>query len=62
MAHPALEPFVAAPAWQEARHELTKRVAIMAERASLSEAVAKVLLDAAVAVAELPLTLVGSKT
>ena len=47
-----LELFVAARAWEEARHELRKRVDVIAERGQLSGGTATELLDVAAALAE----------
>ncbi len=49
LAHPALDLVVAADAWSEAEHELRRRVALLAERGHLEEAVAAQLLDEALA-------------
>ena len=46
-----LELFMAAKAWEEARHELHKRVDVIAERGQLSAATATELLDVATTLA-----------
>ena len=60
LAHPALDPVVAADAWNETEHELRKRVALLVERGHLEQAPATHLLDEVLATLAVRVTLVPS--